>query len=76
MPIYEYHCSACGADFEALVFGQESVDCDKCGSSRIEKRVSTFSAGASSQSLRECRGNAPMCHPSQCASGMCPGMRG
>ncbi len=49
MPIYEYHCDACGADFEKLVFGAKpAVTCEKCGSGRTEKRLSRFGMGRSS----------------------------
>jgi putative FmdB family regulatory protein len=49
MPIYEYHCNACGADFEKLVFGaKQQVLCDACGSDRTEKLLSRFGMGRSS----------------------------
>lgn len=49
MPIYEYHCSACGLDFEKLVFGSApEVTCEKCGSRKTEKLMSRFGMGASS----------------------------
>ena len=49
MPIYEYHCSACGADFEKLVFGANpEVACEKCGSTKTEKLMSRFGMGKSS----------------------------
>ncbi|OGW34836.1 MAG: hypothetical protein A2010_01060 [Nitrospirae bacterium GWD2_57_9] len=49
MPIYEYHCTACGADFEKLVFGSNpEVTCEKCGSAGTEKKMSRFGTGRSS----------------------------
>ncbi|HEX9021949.1 MAG TPA: zinc ribbon domain-containing protein, partial [Nitrospirota bacterium] len=49
MPIYEYHCNACGADFEKLVFGSKpEVSCEKCGSKDTGKRLSRFGMGRSS----------------------------
>jgi len=43
MPIYEYHCGACGADFEKLVYGTApAVTCEKCGSQKTNKRMSRF----------------------------------
>ncbi|MDA8422943.1 MAG: zinc ribbon domain-containing protein [Nitrospiraceae bacterium] len=46
MPIYEYHCTACNADFEKLVFGPSpSVVCEKCGSTKTEKLMSRFGMG-------------------------------
>jgi len=72
MPIYEYHCTACSADFEKLVFGPSpEVLCEKCGSPRAEKLMSRFGMGrssagdtsASSQSSSGCGG----CSSSSCA---------
>jgi putative FmdB family regulatory protein len=43
MPIYEYHCKACGADFEELVFSRSDeagVKCKSCGSASIVKLLS------------------------------------
>lgn len=31
MPIYEYSCPQCEAEFEELVFGDEVPPCPKCG---------------------------------------------
>jgi putative FmdB family regulatory protein len=42
MPIYEYKCTACGEDFEKLVFGNKAVDCPKCSSPEVKKKMSTF----------------------------------
>lgn len=40
MPIYEYHCSACGKDFERLVRGETRVACPGCASRKVERRMS------------------------------------
>jgi putative FmdB family regulatory protein len=49
MPVYEYHCNACGADFEKLVFGSATeISCDKCGSTNTDKLLSRFGMGRSS----------------------------
>ena len=40
MPIYEYHCEKCGADFECLVFGGEKPECRCCSSKKVRKRMS------------------------------------
>ncbi|MDH4045506.1 MAG: zinc ribbon domain-containing protein [Gemmatimonadota bacterium] len=40
MPIYEYHCPDCGADFERLVRGQARVACPACESRSVERRFS------------------------------------
>jgi putative FmdB family regulatory protein len=51
MPIYEYRCLACGAEFEKLVGRQAVVPCPTCESSRVTRRMSlvgvrTGSAGS------------------------------
>jgi putative FmdB family regulatory protein len=44
MPIYEYVCKQCGAEFEELVFGGEAVACPECGATDTEKLMSACSA--------------------------------
>ena len=50
MPIYEYMCSACGHEFEALLYGSERAACPKCASDELEKRFSAFAAHGESRS--------------------------
>ena len=40
MPLYEYTCKECDHAFEALVFGQEKVECPECQGHRLEKLFS------------------------------------
>lgn len=43
MPIYEYRCDSCGAEFEQLSFTaaeQAAVRCKSCDSSEVTKLVS------------------------------------
>ena len=45
MPIFDFHCHACGTDFEKIV-RKEGVDfqCPDCGSASIERqKVNLFS---------------------------------
>ncbi len=42
MPIYEYHCPTCGADFERLVNGQTVVACPTCQSRDVRRTLSLF----------------------------------
>ena len=44
MPIYNYNCQTCGADFELLVFASETPMCPTCGSEELEKQVSRISS--------------------------------
>jgi len=43
MPVYDYKCRKCGAVFEKFLrslAAADSVKCEKCGSSRVQKLVS------------------------------------
>lgn len=41
MPIYEFVCSNCGEEFEALVMGaSHDIKCSKCGSGKVQKKMS------------------------------------
>ncbi|HME94248.1 MAG TPA: zinc ribbon domain-containing protein [Methylomirabilota bacterium] len=40
MPIYEYGCLACGAEFEKLVQAPTAVACPSCRSDRVSRRLS------------------------------------
>ncbi|HET7319610.1 MAG TPA: zinc ribbon domain-containing protein [Nitrospirota bacterium] len=72
MPIYEYHCNACGADFEKLVFGSSPVvACEKCGSDKTEKLLSRFGMGRSSNSSSSGSSGSSGC--SGCSSSSCAG---
>ncbi|MCB1188680.1 zinc ribbon domain-containing protein [bacterium] len=49
MPLFEYRCSDCGAEFEALVSrgDTEPVECEKCHGKHTERIASTFSCCSS-----------------------------
>ncbi|HEY7041613.1 MAG TPA: zinc ribbon domain-containing protein [Methylomirabilota bacterium] len=40
MPIYEYGCLACGAEFEKLVQAPTKVACPSCQSERVSRHLS------------------------------------
>jgi putative FmdB family regulatory protein len=40
MPIYEYACLACGAEFEKFVQTPAAVACPSCESARVSRRLS------------------------------------
>jgi putative FmdB family regulatory protein len=49
MPLYEFHCSKCGVEFEELVFSSKpeavaEVTCPECGSYKVSKKVSAFAS--------------------------------
>ncbi len=70
MPIYEFHCDACNKDSEVLVRSShwKGTPCPKCGSTRLNKKFSTFAAsvagGGAADKAGSCSGV-----PSSC--GMC-----
>ena len=55
MPLYEYHCLDCDAEFEAIVSFRDAdnVACERCGSARVERVASAFacSVGGSGGSV-------------------------
>ncbi|MFB3776770.1 MAG: zinc ribbon domain-containing protein [Bryobacteraceae bacterium] len=73
MPIYEYRCDDCGAEFEkrvARAADSGSVGCPSCGKSHVTMRLSTFAAvtGGSKQPS-----GMPACPSGACCPnrGMC-----
>jgi putative FmdB family regulatory protein len=46
MPIYEYSCEACDAQFEVLVRGGEQPRCPKCDATRLARLPSVPAAPA------------------------------
>lgn len=47
MPIYEYHCEACGHEYSHLHkrLGETPPACPKCNSAKVRKMISSFSPG-------------------------------
>lgn len=74
MPLYEYHCGQCGADFEFLVRNGERPACPSCGGGRLEKQFSVPAApitGGTKLSISD----PPMggCGRPECGQGRCAG---
>ena len=71
MPIYEYHCEACGQDFECLVFGSDEPACSACSSKRVKRLMSAcgfVSRGASGETVSSSAGSSCSgCSASSCA---------
>lgn len=71
MPIYEYRCDKCKAEFELLVRDSDVPECPKCSNKKIEKQLSVTAApnmnGSSSGK------ELPMmdCGASRCCGGGC-----
>jgi putative FmdB family regulatory protein len=51
MPLFEYVCHSCDAEFEMLVGQNESVRCPHCESRDLEKLMSAASARVSGGAL-------------------------
>lgn len=45
MPIFEYHCNACKAEFEKLIFANDDkeITCPDCNSAEVSKKMSAAS---------------------------------
>ena len=62
MPLFEYVCRRCGEISELLVSGSQTPVCPNCGSKKLEKQLSSFSARVAATSFS----------PPPCGSGSCP----
>ena len=75
MPIYEYNCPRCEADFELLVRGEERPACPDCGTEELAKRFSVpaahMASGQGSYSPLPMMGS---CGRPQCGQGGCQGL--
>jgi putative FmdB family regulatory protein len=66
MPIFEYHCSSCGNEFEKLVRSGDTAECPACHGQKLDKKISVFATTSSQPS-------APACLPEACGSCGNPG---
>ncbi len=56
MPIFEYRCASCGAEFEKLMRSGDTAECPSCHGHKLNKKISVFATsapGGSSASLPE-----------------------
>jgi putative FmdB family regulatory protein len=66
MPIYEYHCDDCDAEFEKFVRSMTStveVKCPNCGGSHVQKGWSVFGTGSANGGLGSLSASAAACSP-------------
>lgn len=63
MPLFEFVCRTCGELSELLVVGTQKPACPRCGSPKLDKQLSTFSARAAAPA-----GSLPP----PCSTGSCP----
>ena len=69
MALYEYKCNGCGKVSEILVFSSnETPECKHCGSTDLEKLLSTFAVSAAQSSSA---GPMPGCPSGGCGMGGC-----
>ena len=52
MPMFEYHCTACQAEFELLVRGETTPACPPCGSTALDKLVSRLAPAGKIEAIR------------------------
>lgn len=82
MPIYEYRCEACGAEFEMLVLGRsgnsagpagETVTCQACAGGTVTRKPSRFGFGASAARAvgAEPASSLPVVSAGGCCGGTC-----
>lgn len=68
MPIYEYICSRCGEEFEKLVFGNKAVECPKCSSGEVEKKLSLFGMSGVQKPFAGTSSGCTTCSKGSCSS--------
>ncbi len=66
MPLFEYICKSCGEISELLVTGSRKPACPNCGSKKLEKQLSSFSAKVASSSF-----STPPCGTAACPTRGC-----
>lgn len=66
MPIYDFSCMNCGADFDKLVRNAaavSSVVCPDCQSDAVKKRLSLVASRSSTPSAGSAAASAAACSP-------------
>ncbi len=57
MPLFEYKCADCSNEFEELVGNfEQKINCPKCNSLHVERKLSVFAASAGGSSSAMSRG--------------------
>jgi putative FmdB family regulatory protein len=64
MPIYEYRCSSCGAEFEKLVRATDTPECPSCHGQELKKKLSVFATASQPAAAAALPGPCGSCgHP-------------
>lgn len=68
MPLFRYHCEACGHAFEALTSARaaDSVRCPACDADRVERQLAMPAVGRPAPAATNCRGDGPPCGAPRC----------
>ena len=61
MPIFEYACKECGAEFDALIQGTATAACPSCESAELAKKLSSFAVAGRTASEHEPIGPCGTC---------------
>jgi putative FmdB family regulatory protein len=68
MPIYDYHCEQCQAEFEKLVLGSAPVTCPSCRSRDVTRLLpSRFGVQSGGRFLASAPAGCGSCRASSCA---------
>jgi putative FmdB family regulatory protein len=71
MPIYEYYCQDCQAEFEALRSIQEAdapISCSKCKGEHTARKISKFFAQSGGRVLTGGNGGCSSCSGGTCST--------
>jgi putative FmdB family regulatory protein len=66
MPLFEFECQKCREPFEELVRNTEAIKdvaCPSCGSPKVRRKLSTFSAKVGGGRQSAALGSAASCAP-------------
>ena len=72
MPIYEYICDECNAQFEKIVINkQQEISCPKCASKKATIQLSVFATAGSNGSSSSSSGSSGSGGGGSCCGGGC-----
>lgn len=72
MKLYDFHCNACGKDFEDLVQDVADARCPACKSGEVKKEISAFAVGSGGGSASAAAPFTGGCGGGMCGTGGCP----
>ncbi|MFQ5874837.1 MAG: FmdB family zinc ribbon protein [Dehalococcoidia bacterium] len=67
MPIYDYRCEQCQAEFEKLVLAPAAVTCPGCQGTDVKRLPSRFGISTGGRLLTSLAGGCGGCRASTCA---------